>query len=110
MQGERGGSIEVHAVVLVRCDDASLAFMGSWSATWADQGFFAIDKPSTLEISDGSKMQLFDVYWHTSDLLEEEKEAWKRYQKEEGNEYLGNLPNPGTKPNAGSVKGPSIQP
>ncbi|KAF3308896.1 hypothetical protein TWF173_000631 [Orbilia oligospora] len=87
------GEVVGHAVVLVRCDDTSLTFMNSWGTSWGNNGFFTIDKPSTLEINSGSKMRFFDVYWYTSDLTEAEKEAWKQYEKDEGDKFLGDLPN-----------------
>ncbi|KAF3100412.1 hypothetical protein TWF102_005291 [Orbilia oligospora] len=87
------GEVVGHAVVLVRCDDTSLTFMNSWGTSWGNNGFFTIDKPSTLEINSGSKMRFFDVYWYTSDLTEEEKKAWKQYEKDEGDKFLGDLPN-----------------
>ncbi|KAF3202593.1 hypothetical protein TWF192_002484 [Orbilia oligospora] len=88
-QGKVGG----HAIVLVRCDDTSLTFMNSWGISWGNNGFFTIDKPSTLEINSASKMRFFEVYWDTGDLTEAEKEAWKQYEKDEGDKFLGDLPN-----------------
>ncbi|TGJ63875.1 hypothetical protein EYR41_009965 [Orbilia oligospora] len=87
------GEVVGHAVVLVRCDDTSLTFMNSWGTSWGNTGFFTIDKPSTLEINSGSKMRFFDVYWYTSDLTGAEKEVWKQYEKDEGDKFLGDLPN-----------------
>jgi len=63
-----GGAVGGHAVVLVRCDETSLTFMNSWGPAFGSNGFFSIDKASTLELTGGQRMQFFDVYWTTDDL------------------------------------------
>jgi hypothetical protein len=56
MSAAVGGKVGGQAVVLVRCDETSLTFMNSWGCSFANNGFFTIDKASTLEITGGLRM------------------------------------------------------
>lgn len=53
---EAGGEIGGHAVVLIRCDETSLTFMNSWGSDWGNNGFYTVDKASTLEVEGGFQM------------------------------------------------------
>jgi hypothetical protein len=87
-----GGEKQGHAVVLVRCDDTSLTFMNSWGPQFGNNGFFAIDKASTLEIEGGPRMRFYDVYWTTDDLSAEEVASWKEHAVTSGEKIIGVLP------------------
>lgn len=92
MSAVAGGEVGGHAVVLVRCDETSLTFMNSWGRTFANNGFFTIDKASTLEIIGGSRMRFYDVYWITDDLSAEEVAAWKDHEVKTVRNPIGVLP------------------
>ncbi|KAH8598400.1 hypothetical protein B0O99DRAFT_42373 [Bisporella sp. PMI_857] len=87
-RGELGG----HAVVLVRCDETSLTFMNSWGPAFGNNGFFSIDKASTLEVAGGPRVRFFDIYWTTDDLSAHEVESWKKHAVSSGEKILRALP------------------
>lgn len=72
MSARVGVKVRGHAVVLIRCDYASFTFINSWGPKFANNGFFTVNKASTLEIMGGPRTQFYDVYWTTDDLFTEE--------------------------------------
>jgi hypothetical protein len=92
MSAPAGGKMGGHAVVLVRCDETSLTFMNSWGPGFANNGFFTVDKASTLEIAGQSRMQFYDVYWTIEDLSDEEKTKWKEHEAKTVSNVIGVLP------------------
>lgn len=72
MSARAGGKVIDHAVVLIRCDNASFTFMNSWGPKVANNGFFTVDKASTPKIMGGPRTQLYDVYSTPDDLFTEE--------------------------------------
>ncbi|KAH6672528.1 hypothetical protein B0J14DRAFT_701570 [Halenospora varia] len=87
-----GGDDGGHAVVLVRCDDTSLTFMNSWGHKFANNGFFSVDKASTLEIAGGPHVRFYDVYWTTDDISAEEITKFKAHGVNKGQKIAGALP------------------
>ncbi|CAM6005987.1 unnamed protein product [Sphagnum balticum] len=92
LNGPAGGAYGGHAVVLVRCDETSLTFMNSWGPEFGNNGFFTIDKPSTLELEGGSRMQFWDIYWTTDDLSAGEVASWKKHAAKSGKDKISGLP------------------
>lgn len=76
MSATAGGDQGGHAMVLVHCDATSLTFMNSWGPKFANNGFFTVDKASTLEITGGQAMKFYDVYWTIEDLSTNEIAKW----------------------------------
>lgn len=87
-----GEKIDGHAVVLVRCDAASLTFMNSWGPKFANAGFFTIDKPATLQVAGGPSVRFYDVYWTTADLTRGEVQAWTQHGNQTVQGVINTLP------------------
>ncbi|KAF5602447.1 uncharacterized protein FSUBG_7754 [Fusarium subglutinans] len=64
-----------HAVVLVRCNPDSLAFLNSWGSSWGDNGIFRVENPAVLGHKDRS-LRFYDVYWLEKGLTKAERQAF----------------------------------
>jgi hypothetical protein len=60
-----------HAVVLLSANGRQLTFMNSWGKDWGDGGRFTIEDEKVLPL------RFLDVYWNESELLPEERQAWR---------------------------------
>jgi len=76
-----------HAVVLTSYDADSFRLMNSWRDTWADHGFFRVQK----SLSDVLGLKFFDVFWAKDDLREKEKKAYKQHGAEVASKLLKSL-------------------
>lgn len=69
-----------HAVLLTKVDPHSLTFLNSWGRDWGRNGSFGIESPEVLEangLTENLPMQFFDVFWLESELLDDEKLAFR---------------------------------
>jgi hypothetical protein len=65
-----------------------------WGPKFANNGFFTLDKASTLEIIGSLRMRFYDVYWTTDDLSAEEIVKWKEHEVKTVRNLIGVLPKP----------------